>query len=61
MACRYKCPHLHKSALAKTTSYAKGDLCIPLWCADVLICTKRHQFYIDLKQIKSVISYGVQV
>jgi hypothetical protein len=30
MVCRYKCPHLHQEEPAKTISYSKEDLCIPL-------------------------------
>ena len=106
---------LHKAALAKTTSYAKEDLCIPYnytkrhqhqlkhtlckggplhtitcipllayhyfyvqynyetvkltisdnhqelmqkpWCADVPICTKRHQFYTYPIEIESGITF----
>ena len=68
MVCRYKFPHLYKRHhLMQRRTFAyhylhtiylhkqnqlKPYLMQRQWCADVLICTKKYQFYIYPIEIK---------
>ena len=58
MACRYRCPHLHKAV----PSYAKKDLCIPLSLHTITcipyICTRRYNLPHIPKKLNSDITYS---